>query len=266
MSLFDWKKFSHQCSKTFAQFIGLTRNQLHSSSFHLYYHEKTAETLLQLKAATHGRTRVLDIGCGKQSYLADFNKKEYGYELTGMDISDAELSVNPFVDHTIIIDGCNPNFADILTAYQGTFDLVVSHSFFEHVPKPEITHRMIHYLLKKDGIAIHSYPTLFDPLLVAGHLLPTRIAATILFAIEPFRRAGGKFKTYYRHCRGYSGRQDAFFSSLGYQTIGWRNFFGSLYLYSIFPLQMVMDLFYRTCIFFKLSLFSTYSTVILLKK
>lgn len=144
--------------------------------------------------------------------------------------------------------------------------MVISHSFLEHIPKPEITHAMINFVLKPGGFVLHSYPTLYDPTLFLGHLLPIQLAEKLLFMVEPWRKASGKFKTYYRKCRCDSKRMRQWFLSMGFDCIEYRYYYGSAYCYYLFPVQWLLDIFYLLAIQFNLGLFSSHAIITLQKK
>lgn len=183
----------------------------------------------------------------------------------GMDISAEELNANPFIKKTIIHDACREDYENVLKEYKGRFHLVISHNVLEHVPNPDITHAMINFLLRPKGYALHSYPTLYDPLMTLSHFLPLRMAEKILFLIEPFRAGSGKFKTFYRKNRCFSNTMKGWFASHGFDCIQHRDYYGTAYFYSVFPLQWVMDMFYWVVLHANLRLFTSHSIVTLKK-
>jgi hypothetical protein len=125
---------------------------------------------------------------------------------------------------------------------------------------------MIHFLLRPKGIALHSYPTLYDPILLLGHLLPMGLAQRLLFMMEPFRGNSGKFKTYYRNCRSFSQRMRRRYSAQGFNCIEFRNFYGTAYFYAVFPMQWVLDIMYWMIVKLELGLLTSHSIVQLQKK
>jgi SAM-dependent methyltransferase len=258
--------FNHFLSTRFCEIIGLSNNPHFLGKAWEYFDMQIASTITLIKKNNNlDRVLVLDVGCGRHSELENFRKPELGFELYAMDISAEELRFNSFADRTIVYDVCNQNFPNDLSEYKDKFDLIISHSVFEHLPEPEITHHLIHFLLKPGGLVLHKYSTLYDPLLLAGHLIPNGISRKILFFLEPFRAASGKFRTYYKTCRAYSKYSNRFFNRLNFTVLGGSNFYGSAYLRRILPLSMIFDLFYRLILAIDFSIFASCVCIFLQK-
>ncbi len=256
-------KFSHYF--TFGIGLGSHPNFIHSNEN--FFREKLREIILELrKIFPDEQIRILDIGCGKQTHLQALKDIHQFISAWGMDISAKELSANSFIKKHIIHDVCRDDYEDSLKEYRGFFHLVMSHNLLEHVPDPFVTHRMVYYILKPQGIAFHSYPTLYDPLMALSNLMPLKLAEKILFLIEPFRAGLGKFPTYYRKNRAFSENLMKWFSSMGFEYVHHRDYYGTSYLYSIFPLQWIADLFYLFVLKARLKVFCSHSIITLRRK
>jgi SAM-dependent methyltransferase len=83
--------------------------------------------LMERDLGSREKLRVLEAGCGSISYLT-FPPDSY---LVGIDISDAQLSKNTYLDEKILGD---------IESYElpvEDFDVVVCWNVFEHLPHPE---------------------------------------------------------------------------------------------------------------------------------
>jgi 2-polyprenyl-3-methyl-5-hydroxy-6-metoxy-1,4-benzoquinol methylase len=261
-----WHDFNFKLSHWFTIKIGIGehKNFLHHNQE--YFVQRLREIIAWCQKENPGEpVRVLDIGCGRSSHLQSINDLHHAIIPYGMDISADELDANPFPIKKIILDACDKNYREALKEYQGFFHLVISHNFLEHIHDPSITHSMINYVLHPRGFALHSFPTLFDPLMVTSHLMPTNLAQKILFTIEPFRAGSGKFKTYYRKCFSGSPALKRWFGAMGFDCIEYRDYWGTAYFYSVFPAQWVLDIFYWFVLKLKIKLFTSHSIVTLQK-
>jgi 2-polyprenyl-6-hydroxyphenyl methylase/3-demethylubiquinone-9 3-methyltransferase len=97
-------------------------------------------------------TKVLDVGCGG-GFLSNA-LGEYGFEVTGVDLSQESLKVAKSHDKTgnvkyIAADAYHLPFAD------GAFDVVTAMDFLEHVDKPNKVIAECSRVLKPEGIFIY---------------------------------------------------------------------------------------------------------------
>jgi len=256
---------NRKISEAFTKFIGLETDTRYAFHKDLVFKHQLEKYITKASSQNQQPLLVLDIGCGMRSFLSEVKVPRETFQAFGLDISPEDISRNKDLDHVITYDACSITFDRDLAAYKASFDLVLSYSFLEHVAHPETTHRLVNFLLKPSGIAIHCYPALFDPLLFAGHLLPTSLASRVLFFIEPFRAATGKFKTYYKFCRGMSPRLKRHFSAWGFDVVESNDFYGSRYLAGFFPFQIIIDVFYWLVILFNIHFFAGHSCVVLRK-
>jgi 2-polyprenyl-3-methyl-5-hydroxy-6-metoxy-1,4-benzoquinol methylase len=260
-------EFNRRLSRSFCLMLKLDKYEHYLPYSEDYFVRRLRETILACRKYFNGETlRVLDIGCGMHSYLITIEDLHHMITPYGMDISGRELNENKFITNRIIHDACDNNYREKLKEYQGSFHMIISHMFLEHVSNPETTHSMINFLLHPNGFALHAYPTFYDPLLWAGNLLPDAIAKKVLFFFEPFRADTGKFKTYYRKCRYCSPSLRRWFAARGFDCVDYREFYGSFYLYAAFPLQWIADLFYWLVMSLRCRIYSARSIVTLQKK
>ncbi len=95
--------------------------------------------------------RVLDVGCGPGFFIACM--KRYGWEVTGIDISESAgnfareyLGLNIY---TGIVEE---------TAFKQEFDLITMSHLFEHLADPADTLKRIAQLMSKDGMLVVAGP------------------------------------------------------------------------------------------------------------
>jgi SAM-dependent methyltransferase len=179
-----------------------------------------------------GARRICDIGGGANPlFAADFigaNKLEYSL----LDISQAELDKAPDGYEKILADIAAPDFAA-----RERFDMVFSKMLAEHVRDASRFHANVHKLLRKGGIAVHFFPTLFTLPFVANYLIPERLANALWASFSPRdAHQHAKFPAYYHWCRGPTSRQLGRFSALGYRVVAYRGFFGHGDYYRRLPL------------------------------
>lgn len=266
VSVFEKQEY---LSERFASSIGLLQCENHTTHSLKYYInaiEKYLKRIKCIKGYIDEPIFILDIGCGKRSWVTKDIKKRYNCILYAMDISLDELIKNKVVDHKIVYDACNNRYDIDLEHLKNAFDLIISNMVLEHLKNTTIAHKMIYFLLNNTGIVIHRYPTLYDPLLLVNHLIPNQLSTKVLSKLEPFRRKSGKFKAYYNNCRGLSRNIQLKYCKIGMKVIEGHNFYGTTYLYRVFPLQAVMDIFYFLLTKLKITAFTSSSCVILMKK
>ncbi len=180
---------------------------------------------------------VLEIGAGKFSSLTDELKNKYDVKLTGLDISEEELRNNTLNDSCIIYDATDANYKEELKDFRQKFDLVLSKMFLEHINKPEITHKLICYCLKPNGIAVHFYPALFEPAFVFNKLVPERLTGRIIRALSSQRDAIGVFPAYYKNCRAFNNNLINFYKTCGFSLKTETVHYSTDYFSFLFPLN-----------------------------
>jgi 2-polyprenyl-3-methyl-5-hydroxy-6-metoxy-1,4-benzoquinol methylase len=98
------------------------------------------------------RGRLLDIGCGKGSFLVKLLK--CGYDAYGVDSYDGILNIIPKELQSRVK---NSSFLNIKFPDE-FFDIIVMKQVLEHLPKSNMVIREIHRILKKDGLVYVEVP------------------------------------------------------------------------------------------------------------
>ena len=263
-TLFSW---NFKISDLFTRALGLATHAHFLHTNRPYFAGRTREAVRRAAELFPERPlRVLDIGCGRYSFLEAIKDVHPLIEPYGMDVSAAELKENSFVKNTIVFDSCRPDYAEALKEYREFFHVVISHDFLEHVPDPHLTHSLINFVLRPGAFAVHGHPALYEPLHTAAHLIPQGLARRILYRLEPARARSGKFRTFYRNCRAFSPRLEKWYALHGFSCIDHHNYYGTAYLYSVFPAQMALDIFYWAALKARLRIFASYSIISLQKQ
>lgn len=100
---------------------------------------------LRLRSAT----RVLDVGCGAGLLIHEL--AELGYS--------AVLGIDPFIDQELSYSNGARVLRQGIEDVQGTWEVVMFHHSFEHVPDPVATLRRAHALLQPGGFCLLRVPT-----------------------------------------------------------------------------------------------------------
>jgi SAM-dependent methyltransferase len=106
---------------------------------------------------------VLDFGCGSGDIVRELH--EHGYRVFGCDInvdSEKDIVTKSLIEQGIIreikLDPYRLPFED------NTFDLIISHSVFEHVKNYSETNAEISRVLKPDGSCLHTFVSRLKPI------------------------------------------------------------------------------------------------------
>ena len=206
---------------------------------------------------------VADLGGGANPILPQSFVAEFGLKYSLLDISEEELAKAPPGYHQVVADVSSPDFEP-----SERFDLVVSRWFLEHVPTPAYLHRNVFEALSEDGRAVHFFPTLYALPFVANRVLPETVSSRLVTALFPDRaQAGrqGKFKAYYRWCRGPTKRQLRRFREIGYEIEQYVGFFGHRYLHRVPVLQAIDDRLARVLVKRPMPILTSYACIVLRK-
>lgn len=178
---------------------------------------------------------VLDIGGGKQCFIAAFRDPDRNPTIVALDIAEAELRLNAQVEDRVVGDATKGlPFAD------ASFDIITSRSLLEHLSDTAGFFRNAQAVLRPGGSFIHLCPGKFAPFALCNQLLPDRLAQRLLYFFQPDFRAECGFKAYYdgTHYEGIRRRlEQAGFTDIRihlryYQSI-YFDFFVPLYLVSL---------------------------------
>jgi SAM-dependent methyltransferase len=164
-----------------------------------------------------GGGKVCELGGGARPALELEFLRRHDLSCLVVDVSESELRKAPDGYDTLLGDVSSSRFST--GEHDGGYDLVFSRVLAEHVTDAKQFHLNAHRLLRRGGLAMHFFPTLWWPPFVANRILPERLAEKILLRIEPWReRSGtrGKFPAYYHWCFGPTKRQVERFRAVGF--------------------------------------------------
>jgi 2-polyprenyl-3-methyl-5-hydroxy-6-metoxy-1,4-benzoquinol methylase len=180
--------------------------------------------------------RVCDLGGGANPVLTLEQIEALGLSYEVVDASAEELAKTPAGYKTRQADALDP----ALGRTHGPYDLITSGFVAEHMPDPASFHANVRAALAPGGYAVHAFPTLFEPAFVINRLLPEHTADRILRRVQAGREAEGahgKFRAYYRWCRGPTRRQRARLQGAGYEIVEYVGYFGHGYFGPVKPLD-----------------------------
>lgn len=169
--------------------------------------------------------KICDVGGGANPVLSADYIKENNIDYYLLDISEHELKKAPGNFKKILADIASPHFQ-----LNTKFDLVFTKMLAEHITDPEQFHKNILGCLADNGLAVHYFPTLYTLPFFINYIMPERLADILLHMFETRDRfQHAKFPAYYRWCRGPTNQQINRFTSLGYDVVEYRGFFGHGY-------------------------------------
>ncbi|MFK8009438.1 MAG: methyltransferase domain-containing protein [Saprospiraceae bacterium] len=205
---------------------------------------------------------ICEIGAGANPFLSnDFiQKKRLNYTLVDVDKEELKKGENNFKRK--VLDFSSNRFVP-----KDQYDLIFSKMTLEHIQYPERLHKNIFSSLKKGGLAVHFFATLYSIPSCVNLLLPEFLSNKILFYIQQRDQdQHGKFPAYYRWTLGPVKKNVKRFESVGFQVVSYKGYVGHTY----FPKQSFLgkvEAFYTKCLF-KISspYFSSNAIVVLIKK
>jgi hypothetical protein len=216
-------------------------------------------------AAREDVTGVCDLGGGANPILdlAFIERHNLRYEM--LDASAEELAKAPAGYTTHVADATDPALAQRF----GPYDLVASGFIAEHVADPAGFHATVRALLRPGGYAVHVFPTLFEPAFLINLLIPEALTDRALARVQPGREAHGshgKFRPYYRWCRGPGARQFQRLESAGFDVVDYRGYFGHGYFRGFAPLDRLEQRRARALVRHPLPALTSYARVILRRR
>ena len=154
----------------------------------------------QIAAILQPEHRVLDFGAGRGEPIADdpvpyrrnlVNLRGRCAHVAGCDV-DPVVKTNPYLDSSAIIVPSEP-----LPYPTASFDLIISRYVFEHLPDPSGSVEELLRVLKPGGWICATTPNRFGYVALAASLVPNRLHAHYLKAIQPERDGRDVFPTTY---------------------------------------------------------------------
>ncbi|MFA5842077.1 MAG: class I SAM-dependent methyltransferase [Candidatus Gracilibacteria bacterium] len=122
----------------------------HKGFFKKWLHSKFPNEILEKvsRLPLTKTSNILDVGCGIGSVL--YSLRNLGFMNT--------TGVDPFIDHEITYSNGLKIFKKTLSEMQGTWDFILFHHSFEHIPNPQETIQAVSRLLAPGGICMISIP------------------------------------------------------------------------------------------------------------
>lgn len=105
--------------------------------------------ILELAPNSNGSPKVLDVGCGG-GFLSNYLAKE-GLSVTGIDLSESSLAIATRKDETRTVNYIKANAYE-MPFEDGSFDVITSTDFLEHVDEPKRVLREVARCLKTGGL------------------------------------------------------------------------------------------------------------------
>jgi SAM-dependent methyltransferase len=145
---------------------------------------------------------VADIGGGAKPLLPLQLVQRYGLNYHVFDINSRELDKAPSWCNRQLIDIASKDMHLLHPDMAGHFDLVFSHMLLEHIKDAYQAHKNIARLLKKNGMAVHFYPSPNNLPLLVNRFVPEWLSSKLVEFFQPNRDRvyDVKFPAYYRLC------------------------------------------------------------------
>jgi SAM-dependent methyltransferase len=220
-------------------------------------------SFLQRLIEAEGARRICELGGGANPALPLDYVREHDLDYVVVDVSESELAKAPTGYTTLSADASATDFA-----LADEFDLVLSIMVLEHLPNPELFHRNVHKLLRRGGTAFHFFPTWYAAPFVANRFLPESLSRAALRRVQVGRDDSGKhgkFKAYYRWCRGPTARQIKRFEQVGFRVEEFIGFFGHGYYGGIRGLRALDGRLGPTLVRYPLPFLTSFAFVVLRK-
>jgi SAM-dependent methyltransferase len=140
--------------------------------------------------ANSARPIILDVGCGKNSPLAEHGKGVF-YSV-GMDLALDEIRANGDLDDLIVADGAALPFGS------GAFDIIISKTAIEHMKDPAQFFEDVCRILKPGGRFVWATSNIRSVPIVVSYLTPIIVHKWVYKKLFGNELALEQFPTYYR--------------------------------------------------------------------
>lgn len=197
------------------------------ASYHQFLGWGAAPDFLASIIERESSTSVLEIGAGANPTLSPAEVDARGLRYTTNDASQDELQKADPAYETLLLDMATASSAVLP---REAFDLVFSRMVNEHVADGERYYRNIFDVLRPGGVTVHCFATLYTLPLTVNRLIPERLASRVMDVVHPRDRyQHDKFPAVYSWSRGPSRRMIKRLTSLGYEIVEYRGYFGHAY-------------------------------------
>jgi SAM-dependent methyltransferase len=185
----------------------------------------------------HSLKRICEIGAGANPTITPEIVQKHGLLYRALDKSEGEVNKSG-MQKMSIVDVCATN----IEIPGSPFDMIFSQAVAEHFSNATNAYQNMIAALAPGGLCVHQFSTLFSLPFLLNRFLPDAVSDFLLnrFAHRD-REKHGKFKAYYSHCRGPVADQINFFTSLGYDVLEYRAYFGHNYYQSKLPLLHFLE-------------------------
>jgi len=184
--------------------------------------------------------RVVDIGGGKNCYIAKYKLPHLKTKIIAVDISSDELDHNTDVDEKIVADAVEID-KYFNSEKSEKVDIITSRFLLEHLYDVEKFIVNSRKILNPGGVMIHLLPSRYSVFSLINQFLPNALAKKLLYFFKPETVGFGGFKSYYDKCY-YSALLKIFVKNgfdikenwCYYNSSQYFNFFVPLYLLNAF--------------------------------
>ncbi len=163
-------------------------------------------------ARLHGEESILDLGCGNGELARELAKRGHHGPYLGVDFSlpllrEAESQPEGFSARFLQVDLTQPSAFSLQPSAIGGWSLITAFAVLHHIPSAELRLdilRVVHQLLRGDGIFIHSNWQFLNSEKLKARIQPWEAAALSASAVDAGDylldwRNGGKGLRYVHH-------------------------------------------------------------------
>ncbi|KQC14339.1 MAG: hypothetical protein APR63_14530 [Desulfuromonas sp. SDB] len=195
---------------------------------------KNIENILYQIIKDNNFTKIAEIGGGAHPL---FDELEDNLDFNVIDISSVEMNKAPSKYNKIVADICSSTLT-----IDSKFDLVFTKMLAEHIKNPVQMHLNIFNLLKKGGIAVHFFPTLFAIPFVFNKYISNYTSRYLVKKMTTRNlNYKPKFPAYYKWCFGPLKSLSRRYEMLGFEVIQYIGLFGHEQYYHFLPILRRID-------------------------